>query len=188
MEDWKRALVEENPEGYRNESKFGAIPGIEVLATWRTREECAKARVHTSTTAGISGGKDGAYSIVMSGGYEDDKDRGDIIIYTGTGGYEDKQYGGGSSGRSWGGGMQVVDQTFEHSHNNALLISCQLGKPVRVIRGCKLGTKYAPREGYRYDGLYKVTDARTGKSKDGLDVCLFTLERLPGQKPIPQWN
>ena len=88
-------MVEVNPDGYRNESKFGAIPGIEVGATWRTRqvamdllqpdslitydtirEECSKARVHTSTTAGISGGKDGAYSIVMSGGYDDDHDRG----------------------------------------------------------------------------------------------------------------
>jgi hypothetical protein len=92
----KRALVQDNPEDYRNESKFGPVPGIEVGATWRTRqvfldllrlnslttddtirEECAKARVHTSTTAGISGGKNGAYSIVMSGGYEDDDDKGD---------------------------------------------------------------------------------------------------------------
>jgi hypothetical protein len=43
-------------------------------------------------------------------------------IYTGTGGYEDKRYGGGGSNRTWGGGMQVADQSFEHNHNNALLV------------------------------------------------------------------
>jgi hypothetical protein len=43
------------------------------------REECAKAGVHPSTTAGISGGKNGAYSIVMSGGYDDDQDEGDVM-------------------------------------------------------------------------------------------------------------
>lgn len=31
-------MVEHNPEGYRNESNFGSIPGIEVGATWRTRQ------------------------------------------------------------------------------------------------------------------------------------------------------
>lgn len=29
-------------------------------------------------------------------------------------------------------------------------------KPVRVIRGYKLDSPYAPSEGYRYDGLYTV--------------------------------
>lgn len=93
--------MEDNPEDYRNESKFGAIPGVEVGATWRTRqvfvgfdlvagklaydatrEACAKARVHTSIKAGISGGKNGAYSIVMSGGYQDDEDKGDEMWVT----------------------------------------------------------------------------------------------------------
>jgi len=96
--------------------------------------------MHTSTTAGISGGKNGAYSIVMSGGY-DDVDGGDTMcvaglcflthsvsfdcrIYTGTGGYGDaNQYGGGSS-RSRGGGVQTEDQSFEHKDNNALCVRC----------------------------------------------------------------
>jgi len=153
-------MVKDNPQEYRNEGKFGTIPGIEVGATWRTREECAKARVHNSTTAGISGGKDGACSIVMSGGYDDDEDKGNEIIYTGTGGYEDKRYGGGSS-RSWGGGTQVAHQTPDHPHNKALLISCELSKPVRVIRGHGLNSKYAPHDGYRYDGLYMVKSVIT---------------------------
>lgn len=91
-------MVEDKPEEYRNESKFGTIPGIEVGMTWDTRQvslgllrpkapitgdairdECVKAGVHTSTTAGISGGRNGASSIVMSGGYDDDDDKGDTM-------------------------------------------------------------------------------------------------------------
>lgn len=38
------------------------------------------------TVAGIHGGGDGAYSIALSGGYEDDIDLGDCFTYTGEGG------------------------------------------------------------------------------------------------------
>ena len=104
-----------------------------------SRGECAKDKIHTSTTAGISGGKKGAYSIVMSGGYED-LDGGDTMCvtdhcflarfispccrtYTGTGGYGDtNRYGGGGS-RSWGSGIQIEDQSFEHKDNEALYVS-----------------------------------------------------------------
>lgn len=37
-----------------------------------------------------------------------------------------------------------------------LQMSSQTKKPVRVIRGYKLHSEYAPVEGYRYDGLYTV--------------------------------
>ena len=46
------------------------------------REDCSRSGVHTATTAGIAGGKRGAYSIVMSGGYPDD-DKGDEMRVTG---------------------------------------------------------------------------------------------------------
>lgn len=36
--------------------------------------------------------------------------------------------------------------------NLALSRSVESGKPVRVIRGYKLNSLYAPEEGYRYDG------------------------------------
>jgi E3 ubiquitin-protein ligase UHRF1 len=191
------------------------------------RDECAKAGVHAPPTAGIWGGKKGAYSIVMSGGYGDDVDKGDTMCvtafcfivrfislgdrtYTGTGGYgDDKRYGGNNS--SWGSSIQVEDQTFGHKDNEALYvrssrlangacltvlqISWELGKPVRVIRGHDLGSKYAPQAGYRYDGLYKVINviipfllcltkprsnaseqAYMDKSKDGVyQICRFDL-------------
>jgi len=182
-------MVEHEPEAYENQGKFGPIPGIKVGATWRNRKQCSEAGVHTATTAGISGGLNGAYSIVMSGGYVDDVDGGDLILYTGTGGYEEeKRYGGGSS-RSWGGGLQVRDQLPGHQQNNALYVSHKLGKPVRVVRGSGLGGKYAPENGYRYDGIYKVIDAFEEKSRDGFQICRFRLRREPDQPPIPtRWR
>jgi len=43
------------------------------------RKECSEAGVHPQHTAGIAGSKDGAYSICISSGYEDDKDEGDYM-------------------------------------------------------------------------------------------------------------
>lgn len=49
--------------------------------------QVAEAGVHRPHVAGIHGREtDGAYSIVLSGGYEDDVDNGEEIIYTGSGG------------------------------------------------------------------------------------------------------
>lgn len=44
------------------------------------RKELSAAKVHTEPVAGISGSKrDGAYSVVLSGAYEDDKDNGETL-------------------------------------------------------------------------------------------------------------
>jgi hypothetical protein len=54
--------------------------------------------------------------------------------------------------------------------------SMNLALPVRVIRGPSKHSKYAPPEGYRYDGLYDVTEAVYGKSRNGeVRLCKFTL-------------
>ncbi|KAH9937662.1 uncharacterized protein B0H18DRAFT_1081778 [Fomitopsis serialis] len=65
---------------------FGAIPGIKVGTWWMTREECSIDAVHAPWVGGISGGRDGAWSVALSGGYEDDVDLGDAFTYTGAGG------------------------------------------------------------------------------------------------------
>lgn len=47
----------------------------------------SEAGVHRPPVAGIHGREeDGAYSIILSGGYEDDIDYGDEFYYTGSGG------------------------------------------------------------------------------------------------------
>lgn len=66
---------------------FGEIAGIPEGTIFESRLELSRAGVHRPTQAGISGtGKEGADSIVLSGGYEDDQDEGNLIVYTGHGG------------------------------------------------------------------------------------------------------
>jgi putative restriction endonuclease len=102
---------------------FGHIPGYPVGSWFENRAELADAGVHRHRQAGISGSASkGADSIVLSGGYEDDQDFGDLIIYTG--------YGGRDSAT----GRQVSDQPFS-MWNRALAYSSLNGLPVRVIRG-----------------------------------------------------
>jgi hypothetical protein len=53
----------------------------------RTSTKLPRGRGHRQLQAGIAGSAaEGAHSIVVSRGYEDDDDFGDLIIYTGQGG------------------------------------------------------------------------------------------------------
>jgi len=66
---------------------FGEISGIIEGQEFSDRVTLAAAGIHKPTQAGISySEKDGADSIVLSGGYADDEDFGDLIVYTGMGG------------------------------------------------------------------------------------------------------
>jgi putative restriction endonuclease len=82
--------------------------------------------------------------VVLAGGYEDTEDYGEEILYTGQG------------GRDPHSGKQVADQILTKG-NLALASSHHAGLPVRVIRGARARSPYAPVAGYRYDGLYYVT-------------------------------
>ena len=65
---------------------FGHVPGYPEGSHFEDRAELNESRVHVPTQAGISGSQtEGAESIVLSGGYEDDADHGDMLIYTGHG-------------------------------------------------------------------------------------------------------
>lgn len=65
---------------------FGEIEGYPEGTLFDSREALNKAGVHRPTMGGISGTAEaGADSIVLSGGYEDDVDYGDEIVYTGHG-------------------------------------------------------------------------------------------------------
>ena len=66
---------------------FVHVNGYPVGSHFENRAALAKAGVHRHRQAGISGSASkGADSIVLSGGYEDDEDHGDVIVYTGYGG------------------------------------------------------------------------------------------------------
>ncbi|KAJ1302291.1 hypothetical protein OPQ81_001108 [Rhizoctonia solani] len=165
---------------------FGLIPGVPIGSWWETRAECSAAAIHAPFVAGISGGPEGAYSVALSGGYDDDIDMGDAFTYTGSGGRDLK--GTAKNPKNLRTAPQSSHQSFEHSFNKALKISSETRKPVRVIRGFKLPSVYAPEAGYRYDGLYVVERAwmDRGNNPKGWQVCKFAFRRIPGQPPIPR--
>ncbi len=116
---------------------------VPVGTVFKSREEVSLAGLHSPHQAGIHPQRDGARaeSIVLSGGYRDDEDYGDVIIYTGQGGQSN--------------GVQVRDQEIERG-NKALIKAEHDGVPIRVIRGYKGDPKFSPTSGFRYDGLYEV--------------------------------
>lgn len=142
---------------------FGHIKGYPPGTLFESRAELSESGVHRPPQAGICGRADeGAESIVLSGGYEDDRDLGDEIIYTGAG------------GRDASSGQQTADQQLNRS-NQALVTSMQRGLPVRVIRGAHPEVHEAPTSGYRYDGLYRVESYWPETGRSGRLVWRFRL-------------
>ncbi|KIM84157.1 hypothetical protein PILCRDRAFT_68487, partial [Piloderma croceum F 1598] len=167
--------------------------------------------IHGQTRAGIHGStSDGAYSVVLSGGYDEDEDKGDTFVYTGSGGIGSKDPDELMQG--WNP-AQTEHQSFENRYNKSLQISSVTKRPVRVIRGFFKDKKdrtydspYAPAEGYRYDGLYIVDRAYMKDGKSKYRVCAFDFrvsrihfiyvpinywliscykQRIEGQPPVP---
>ena len=111
-----------------------------------------------------------AESIVVAGGYEDDEDCGDLIIYTGEGGNDPNT------------GKQVRDQEMTRG-NLGLARNIDTGTPARVIRSASPTGKGGP---YRYDGLFTVTEAAKQVGISGFDVYRYRLEVLTETKaPSP---
>ncbi|XP_068609034.1 E3 ubiquitin-protein ligase UHRF2-like [Brachionichthys hirsutus] len=172
---------------------YGPIPGVPVGTTWKFRVQVSEAGVHRPHVGGIHGrSNDGSYSLVLAGGFEDEVDRGDEFTYTGSG------------GRDLSGNKRIgehsFDQTLTHM-NRALASNCdaplndkdgaesknwRAGKPVRVVRSSKGKriSKYAPEEGNRYDGIYKVVKYWPEIGKCGYLVWRYLLRR-DDQEPAP---
>ncbi len=142
---------------------FGHIHGTTVGQIFKDRAALAKAGIHKPIQAGISGGgKEGADSIVLSGGYEDDQDEGNVIIYTGAGGRDENT------------GKQIADQELITT-NLALARSHLEGLPVRVSRSNKHKDPKSKVKGYEYAGLYKVDDYWREKGRSGSYVWRYRL-------------
>ncbi|XP_042365089.1 E3 ubiquitin-protein ligase UHRF2-like isoform X2 [Plectropomus leopardus] len=165
---------------------YGPIPGIPVGTTWKFRVQVSEAGVHRPHVGGIHGrSNDGSYSLVLAGGFEDEVDRGDEFTYTGSG------------GRDLSGNKRIGEHTFDQTlthMNRALALNCdaplndkdgaesrnwRAGKPVRVVRSSKGRriSKYAPEEGNRYDGIYKVVKYWPEIGKCGYLVWRYLLRR-----------
>ncbi len=159
---------------------FGEIPDYQEGTYFESRAEMSRAGVHRPLQAGISGSAyEGADSIVLSGGYEDDRDNGFEIIYTGHG------------GRDPDTGEQVGDQELTRG-NMALVYSMKNMLPVRVVRGATHASPFSPRVGYRYDGLYLLEDYWQEKGKSGYMVWRYKLAKqdkstIPWLAAAPAW-
>jgi putative restriction endonuclease len=142
---------------------FGEISGIPVGSSYVSRQEMSRLGIHRPTQAGISGSAtEGADSIVLSGGYEDDEDFDDVIVYTGHGGQDPVTR------------QQISNQELTRQ-NLALAVSMQQGLPVRVIRGSTHRSPNSPKSGYRYDGLYTVERYWHERGAAGFKVWRYRL-------------
>jgi putative restriction endonuclease len=152
---------------------FGAIAGVPPGTIFESRAALAAAGVHRPRLAGICGrAGEGAESIVISGGYEDDRDEGDTIIYTGWGGNDRKT------------GRQIADQELRLG-NAALVKSYEDGLPIRVTRGAGLRSPHSPPFGYGYAGLYRVADYWCERGRSGFLVWRFRLVRIMEKAGVP---
>jgi putative restriction endonuclease len=160
---WHRPAPESKPV-------IGHIPAYPVGSCFASRADLVRAGVHGARIAGIAGsGRTGARSVVLNGAYEDTEDWGETILYTGHGGREPET------------GQQVAHQTLTRG-NLALALNAETGLPVRVIRGARHPSPYAPLEGYRYDGLYRVETYWCETGKSGFMIWRYRLRQLSGNR------
>jgi len=143
---------------------FGTPIGIKENEVFPDRKSLIEVSLHRSTMHGIDGnGHEGVAAIVLSGGYEDDKDLGDEIVYTGHGGNDPNT------------GKQIADQSWQDHGNKGLVVSEMKQLPVRVIRGYKHNSVFSPKSGYKYAGLFQVVKHWEEIGKSGFKICRFHL-------------
>ncbi|KAL7219709.1 hypothetical protein ACSBR2_012717 [Camellia fascicularis] len=166
---------------------IGSVPGVDVDDEFQYRVELALVGIHRLYQAGIDYMKHGgmiiATSIVASGGYADDLDNPDVLIYSG--------HGGNITGRKK---QQPKGQKLERG-NLALKNSISAKNPVRVIHGSK-ETKLSTLDArakivltYTYDGLYTVErymhDVGPHGGKELFPVC--AVNTIDNKRP-PKFN
>ena len=144
-----------------------------VGTSWSNRKELSRSGLHPPEMWGIQPYGEGARaeSVVVSGGYADDRDYGDLIIYTGHGGQS-----------APGSGKQIADQKIEKG-NKALVKAQHEGTPIHIIRGAGGDSQFSPASGYRYDGLYEVRRHWFKRSVDGPLVVQFELVAVDNEVP-----
>ncbi|KAH9607108.1 hypothetical protein KSS87_005037 [Heliosperma pusillum] len=167
------------------QKKVGDVPGVEIGDIFSYRVELAVIGLHTPLQSGIDTLKQDqlavAISVVASGGYDNDVDNSDELIYTGQG------------GNPTGANKQHEDQKLERA-NLALKNCIDAKSPVRVIRGFKETKSKSTDKGdgrskmvatYTYDGLYTVEKYWTEvAASHGKLVYKFKLRRNPGQRQL----
>ena len=144
--------------------QFGHISGYPTGTVFKNRKDIKLAGLHKYPMNGISRVLNvGCDCIVLNGGYVDDVDQGNTILYTGEGGRPD------------GSPVQTFDQPF--TRGNLDLSKNKFSEyPIRVIRGWKLkNSSFAPQNGFRYDGLYYLDDFWPDTGVDGFRIWRYRL-------------
>ncbi|KAJ8467081.1 hypothetical protein OPV22_029633 [Ensete ventricosum] len=161
---------------------IGIVPGVEVGDEFHFRVELSIVGLHRPFQGGIDAlKKNGIYvatSIVASGGYNDDMDSSDVLIYSGSG------------GNPAGTDKPPEDQKLQRG-NLALKNSIDTKTPVRVIHGVKEMKGGSSHDGrsklvstLTYAGLYLVEKYWQEKGPHGFFVYKFQLRRMPGQPEL----
>ncbi|KKY32484.1 putative ydg sra domain-containing protein [Diaporthe ampelina] len=160
---------------YRDEMRNARVFGDNGLTPgdWFPRMVIAQFKgAHSGGIRGISGDPErGAYSVVVSGQYDEDLDEGDVLYYSGEA--ADKN--------------ENPREVIRRSTNDSLVESCGNRQPVRVLRSASKGERerhYAPACGIRYDGLYSVVAFQNRTNAKGGLYQRFKLRRLPGQEDL----
>ena len=112
------------------------------------------------------------YSVIFNNDNGLSKDKGDEILYAGSGG---RLRGQNRTAK------QSFHQTWDNATNASLKRNFEKRIPIRVIRGPKLKSKYGTRlcgGGFRYDGLYDVSKAEMIENgPKRLRTAMFTLKK-----------
>ncbi|KAL5973819.1 hypothetical protein ACLOJK_030477 [Asimina triloba] len=161
---------------------LGSVPGVEVGDEFHYRVELSIIGLHRPFQAGIDYTNERgmllATSIVASGGYSDDMDDVDVLVYSGQGGLPTSR------------NKRPKDQKLERG-NLALKNSIDAKIPVRVVRGCKEfrgsdshNTSARNNITLTYYGLYSVERYWMERADHGFSVFKFELRRMPGQAEL----
>eukprot|EP01080_Neovahlkampfia_damariscottae_P005893 gene5893-9721_t len=165
LNQWKKSKI-------MNDKIYGHVATSPLFSHFEKRKDVAAAKLHAPTVAGIAGMSEiPATSVVANsgGGYDDSGgDFGNIMIYMGQ------------------GGSSTKDQILTR-YNQSLSINREKRIPVRLIRGENLESPYAPKRGYRYDGLYWVTNYwKERQNGNGPFVYKFKLIQADTKNEIPK--
>uniref|UniRef100_A0A804QNB0 Histone-lysine N-methyltransferase, H3 lysine-9 specific SUVH1 n=1 Tax=Zea mays TaxID=4577 RepID=A0A804QNB0_MAIZE len=155
--------------------RVGTVPGVEIGDIFYFRMELCVIGLHAPSMGGIDYmttkfGKDEdsvAICIVSAGGYENEDDDTDVLVYSGQGGNNRNT-------------EERHDQKLERG-NLALERSLHRKNEIRVVRGfkdpfCLTGKIYI------YDGLYKIHESWKERTKYGVNCFKYKLLREPGQR------
>ncbi|XP_012152950.2 uncharacterized protein LOC100881771 [Megachile rotundata] len=143
---------------------YGPISGFPSGSWWGIRMDCSRDRVHDPFDENFQNGPFGVTSICTSSvNLNEDVDFGNYLTVT---------------GQKYLNGKLDKDPLVKNYENQI---------PVRLIRSYNLLNEFAPKTGYRYDGLYIVTKFWIGVNSDSTKYYKFALLRLNNQE-APLWN